>query len=148
MAASGLIDYAMACGWALARAPPNWATRPPSAATWAAATPSIRRWPRSPSLTPIRPSVITDLFQGGNQARLVRRLGEMVESGVRAICLLALSDTGVPSYDESLARKLVAMGISCFGCTLQRLPDLLEGALRGRICRRWRRMSRRHSRRT
>jgi hypothetical protein len=75
--------------------------------------------------------LITDLFEGGNQAQLVRRLGEMVESGVRAICLLALSDTGVPSYDENLAKKLVALGIPCFGCTPQKLPDLLEGALRG-----------------
>ncbi len=75
--------------------------------------------------------LITDLFEGGNQAQLVRRLGDMVESGVRAICLLALSDSGVPSYDEGLARKLSALGIPCFGCTPQRLPDLLEGALRG-----------------
>lgn len=75
--------------------------------------------------------LITDLFEGGNQAQLVRRLGEMAASGVRAICLLALSDSGVPTYDESLARKLAALGIPCFGCTPQHLPDLLEGALRG-----------------
>ncbi len=58
----------------------------------------------------------------------MRRLGEMAASGVRAICLLALSDTGVPSYDESLARKLAALGIPCFACTPSRLPDLIEGA--------------------
>jgi hypothetical protein len=75
--------------------------------------------------------LITDLFEGGNQAQLVRRLGEMTESGVRAVCLLALSDNGVPSYDENLARKLVALGVPCFGCTPTRLPELLEGALRG-----------------
>jgi hypothetical protein len=75
--------------------------------------------------------LITDLFEGGNQAQLVRRMGDMVESGVRAICLLALSDSGVPAFDDSLARKLAALGIPCFGCTPQRLPELLEGALRG-----------------
>jgi hypothetical protein len=75
--------------------------------------------------------LITDLFEGGNQAQLVRRLGDMVESGVRAICLLALSDSGVPAFDDTLARKLAALGIPCFGCTPQRLPDLLAGALRG-----------------
>ncbi|MFO0968625.1 MAG: VWA domain-containing protein [Gemmataceae bacterium] len=74
--------------------------------------------------------LLTDLFEGGNQAQLVRRLGDMVESGVRVLCLLALSDSGVPSYDENLARKLAALGIPCFGCTPQRLPELLEGALR------------------
>jgi hypothetical protein len=75
--------------------------------------------------------LITDLFEGGNQAQLVRRLGEMAASGVRAVCLLALSDSGVPTYDENLARKLAGLGIPCFGCTPQHLPELLEGALRG-----------------
>src|SRR5438874_3421618 len=75
--------------------------------------------------------LITDLFEGGNEAQLVRRLGEMAASGVKAMCLLALSDNGAPSYDEALARKLAALGIPCFACTPQRLPDLVEGALRG-----------------
>ncbi len=75
--------------------------------------------------------LITDLFEGGNQAQLVRRLGDMVAAGVRAMCLLALNDSGVPCFDESLAKKLSTLGIPCFACTPQRLPDLLEGALRG-----------------
>jgi len=75
--------------------------------------------------------LITDLFEGGNQAQFVRRMEEMVGSGVRALCLLALSDSGVPSFDESLARRLSGLGVPCFGCTPQRLPELLEGALRG-----------------
>lgn len=75
--------------------------------------------------------MITDLFEGGNQAQLVRRLGDMVAAGVRAMCLLALNDSGVPCFDEALARKLAALGIPCFACTPQRLPELLEGALRG-----------------
>lgn len=75
--------------------------------------------------------LLTDLFEGGNEAQLVRRLGEMVASGVRVMCLLALSDSGVPSYDEGLAKKLAALGIPCFGCTPGRLPELIEGALRG-----------------
>jgi hypothetical protein len=58
-------------------------------------------------------------------------MGDMVASGVRAICLLALSDSGIPSYDENLARKLSALGVPCFGCTPTHLPELLEGALRG-----------------
>src|SRR5437667_2665251 len=75
--------------------------------------------------------LITDLFEGGNEAQLVRRLGELAAAGVRTICLLALSDAGAPCYDEGLARKLAALGIPCFACTPQRLPDLIEGALRG-----------------
>jgi hypothetical protein len=75
--------------------------------------------------------LITDLFEGGNQAQLVRRLGDLAAAGVKAICLLALSDSGAPSYDEGLARKLASLGIPCFACTPARLPDLVEGALRG-----------------
>ena len=75
--------------------------------------------------------LLTDLFEGGNEAQLVRRMSDMVESGVRAICLLALSDSGTPYFDERLARKLAAVGVPCFGCTPQKLPELLEGALRG-----------------
>ena len=75
--------------------------------------------------------LITDLFEGGNQSELLRRLREMVEDGVRAVTLLALSDSGVPSYDENLAKRLRALGIPCFGCTPQLLPELLSGAIKG-----------------
>jgi len=55
----------------------------------------------------------------------------MTESGVRALTLLALSDSRVPSFDEHLAKKLRALGVPCFGCKPGVLPDLLAGALRG-----------------
>lgn len=55
----------------------------------------------------------------------------MHESGVRTICLLALSDDGVPAYDEDVARKLSQYGIPCFGCSPDKLPELIEGALKG-----------------
>jgi hypothetical protein len=58
-------------------------------------------------------------------------LKELVESGVRCLCLLALSDSGIPSFDENLARKLAKLGIPCFGCTPVHLPALIEGALGG-----------------
>ncbi len=75
--------------------------------------------------------MITDLYEGGNQSQLVRRLTEMVESGVRCLCLLALSDSGKPCFDESLAKKLTSIGIPCFACTPAKIPELLEGTLRG-----------------
>ena len=75
--------------------------------------------------------MITDLYEGGNAAQLVRRLGDMVGNGVRVMCLLALSDSGIPMYDETLAKKLAKIGIPCFGCTPQNLPALIEGALGG-----------------
>jgi hypothetical protein len=75
--------------------------------------------------------LITDLFEGGNQAALVRRMEDMVASGVRCVVLLALSDSGVPCYDEHLAKTLRNLGIPCFGCTPGLLPEFLTGALRG-----------------
>lgn len=81
--------------------------------------------------------LISDLYEGGNQAGMLRRMKEMRESGVKVIALLALSDKGVPSYDESNARRLAAMGIPCFGCTPERLPELLEDALMGKDLSGW-----------
>jgi hypothetical protein len=75
--------------------------------------------------------LVSDLYEGGNRTEMIRRLREMHESGVKTICLLALSDDGVPSYDESVAKKLAQYGIPCFGCTPDRLPELIEGALKG-----------------
>lgn len=56
---------------------------------------------------------------------------DLVAAGVRAVCLLALSDSGVPSHDENLARRFAEAGVPCFGCTPTMLPSLLEGALKG-----------------
>src|SRR6476660_4953855 len=74
--------------------------------------------------------LITDLYEGGNEAQLVRRLKDLVESGVRVICLLALSDSGIPTYDERLAKKIAEFGVPCFGCTPNKLPELIEGVLK------------------
>lgn len=75
--------------------------------------------------------LITDLIEGGNGDELVRRMGEMAESGVRCVTLLALSDSGVPTYDEQMAKRLRNLGIPCFACTPSLLPELLAGALKG-----------------
>jgi len=75
--------------------------------------------------------LISDLYEGGNQAALIRRMENMRQSGVSVICLLALADSGVPSYDVALAKRLSAFGIPCFGCTPDRLPELIAGALQG-----------------
>ncbi|CAM3373858.1 MULTISPECIES: VWA domain-containing protein [Saccharibacillus] len=75
--------------------------------------------------------MVTDLYEGGNQSALVRRMREMRESGVRTLCLLALSDSGRPFYDERLARQLARDGTPCFACTPAMLPELVAGALQG-----------------
>ena len=75
--------------------------------------------------------LITDLMEGGNQAALLRRLGELKESGVTVICLLALSGSGQPYYDAQMAQKVAGLGIPCFACNPELLPQLLERAFRG-----------------
>jgi len=66
-----------------------------------------------------------------NEARFVRKMEEVLESGVTAVTLLAISDQGAPAYNEKLADKLVKMGMPCFGCTPNRLPELLAAVLKG-----------------
>ncbi|MGN7763723.1 VWA domain-containing protein [Paenibacillus sp. 22594] len=75
--------------------------------------------------------IVSDLYENGNQAGLVRRMRGLRESGVRTMTLLALSDEGKPSYDERLAGQLSRDGTPCFACTPALLPQLVEGALKG-----------------
>jgi hypothetical protein len=62
---------------------------------------------------------------------LLRRLSEMREDGVKVITLLALSDRGKPDYDVGLAKEISKLGIACFACTPDRLPELVEAAIKG-----------------
>lgn len=75
--------------------------------------------------------LISDLVEGGNRASLIRRMGEMKESGVTVVCLLALADGGRPYYDSQMAGRIAEFGIPCFACSPQKLPQLLEMALKG-----------------
>ncbi len=75
--------------------------------------------------------LLSDLFEGGNEAGLVRRMEALRESGVKTVCLLALDDSGRPSYDEALARRFAAVGVPSFACPPERLPEFLEGAIKG-----------------
>ena len=76
--------------------------------------------------------LLADLYDTSpNTKRFLKKMEFLLESGVKAIGLLAISDQGQPSYNESLADTLAKMGMPCFGCTPERLPELLAGVLRG-----------------
>jgi VWA domain containing CoxE-like protein len=66
-----------------------------------------------------------------NTKRFVKKMEFLLESGIKAIGLLAISDHGKPSYNQSLAETLAKMGMPCFGCNPDQLPELLAGVLRG-----------------
>jgi Mg-chelatase subunit ChlD len=74
--------------------------------------------------------LITDLFEGGDQAGLVARIKSIIDSGVTLVILLALSDDGTPSYDHALAATCAALGAPAFACTPGHFPDLLAAAIR------------------
>lgn len=73
--------------------------------------------------------LITDLYEGGDNARFRKRCTELVSAGVQFIVLLALSDDGSPSYDHSNAQFLSNLGVPVFACTPDKFPDLMAAAL-------------------
>ena len=76
--------------------------------------------------------LIADLYDTSpNEKRFVKKMEHLLESGIRAVTLLAISDQGQPSYNEDLAKKLSKLGMPCFGCVPDRLPDLLAAVLKG-----------------
>ncbi|WP_444931639.1 VWA domain-containing protein [Microbulbifer sp. SSSA002] len=74
--------------------------------------------------------LITDLYEGGNAEELKARVANLVRQDVNVITLLALSDDGRPSYDQSLAEEFAAIGSPVFACTPDQFPDLMATALR------------------
>lgn len=81
--------------------------------------------------------LISDLYEGGVENKLLARAQELVEAGVQFIALLALSDEGRPSYDKDLAAKLAALGVPSFACTPDMFPALMAAAIRRDDINQW-----------
>jgi Mg-chelatase subunit ChlD len=81
--------------------------------------------------------LISDLFEGGIAEEMIRRASAMVGSGTTVIALLALSDSGAPSYDVGHAAALAAIGVPAFACTPDLFPDLMAAAIEGRDLGQW-----------
>ncbi|HEY7064504.1 MAG TPA: VWA domain-containing protein [Chloroflexota bacterium] len=75
--------------------------------------------------------LITDLYEGGDAAALLRQLAALKESRVQVLCVLALNDAGKGSFDKDLARKVAALDIPAFAATPNRLVEAVERALKG-----------------
>lgn len=73
--------------------------------------------------------LISDLYEGGIRAELLRRVASMQASGVQVLVLLALSDSGAPAYDHETAAALAGLGTPAFACTPDVFPELLAVAL-------------------
>lgn len=81
--------------------------------------------------------LITDLYEGGNAKELVARVGRLTGQGVNVIVLLALTDTGNPSYDARLAATMATLGVPVFAATPDQFPDLMACALRREDIHQW-----------
>jgi len=81
--------------------------------------------------------LISDLYEGGNNAEMLGRAAALAGSGVQVIALLALNDSGAPSYDRGNAARLAAMGIPCFACTPDLFPDLMAAAIQRHSLEQW-----------
>lgn len=81
--------------------------------------------------------VITDLYEGGNEADMKKMFYQLAESGVQIITLLALNDEGAPYYDHDNAAFLATLGIPVFACTPDLFPDLMAAALSKQDIKQW-----------
>jgi Mg-chelatase subunit ChlD len=81
--------------------------------------------------------VITDLYEGGNVAQMKKRFEELVSGGVQVIVLLALDDSGAPSYDSQNAKFLAALGVPVFACTPDLFPDMMAAAISQQDLNQW-----------
>ncbi len=81
--------------------------------------------------------LISDLFEGGNRAEMLRKAAELRQSGVTMVALLALSDDGAPAYDHDNAAAFAQMDIPAFACTPDVFPDLLAAAVNREDLRRF-----------
>lgn len=73
--------------------------------------------------------LITDLYEGGDQAGMRKRAAELAAAGVQVVVLLALNDDGAPAYDHGNAQYFSNLGIPVFACSPDKFPDLMAAAL-------------------
>lgn len=81
--------------------------------------------------------LISDMYEGGDAEDLVSRVAQLVTIGVNVIVLLALTDTGRPSYDPALSGRIAELGVPVFACTPDQFPDLMATALRREDVHSW-----------
>ncbi|WP_084000102.1 VWA domain-containing protein [Actinomadura kijaniata] len=81
--------------------------------------------------------LISDLYEGGVRAELLKRVAALTAAGVQVVVLLALSDEGAPAYDHDNAAALAALGVPAFACTPDAFPDLMAAAVERRDLKEW-----------
>lgn len=75
--------------------------------------------------------LVSDLHEGGDRDLLLRRLRAIAESGVKALCLPALTEEGRAAYDAEMAREIAELGVVLFAGTPTRLVQVMRNILQG-----------------
>jgi hypothetical protein len=81
--------------------------------------------------------LITDLYEGGDANSMLARIAAIKQSGVNLIVLLALSDSGHPSYEAKHAGAVASLGCPVFACTPDQFPSMMGSALTGKDLQSW-----------
>jgi len=74
--------------------------------------------------------LISDLYEGGNEEKMLQQAKRIQKKGVNFISLLALSDEGAPIYDKQVAAHYASMNIPVFACTPDLFPSMMAAALK------------------
>ncbi len=81
--------------------------------------------------------LISDLYEGGSEAALLRRAAAIKAMGLQFVTLLALSDKGAPAYDQQMATTFAGMSIPTFACTPDLFPSLMAAAIKNQDLSQW-----------
>lgn len=81
--------------------------------------------------------LISDLYEGGDNRALLKRMGSLVQSGVQCVTLLALNDDGAPCFDHRNAAQLATLGIPSFACSPDQFPGLMAVAIARQDLSQW-----------
>lgn len=81
--------------------------------------------------------LISDLYEGGDAAGMLKRAATLVNAGVQVITLLALNDDGAPCFDHHHSAQFAALGIAVFGCTPDKFADLMAAAIQRQDITQW-----------
>ena len=75
--------------------------------------------------------LITDFYEGRDEAELVTQVRTMADAGVRMIGLGALGYDARPEYNKSTAGKCRKVGMDILVCTPERLAEAMAEIIRG-----------------
>ncbi len=81
--------------------------------------------------------LISDLYEGGNQQEMLKRVANIVGAGTQFVALLALNDQGAPYYDHKTAEIMAGFGVPSFACTPDLFPDLMAAVINRQDINQW-----------